>query len=352
MKTSDFHYDLLPELIAQQPLPFRGQSRMMIVNRSSGAIEHGRISDLPKWLNAGDLLVVNNTRVIPARLFGHKETGGRVEVLLIEEKKKDVWEAFVRSRRAPEPGAALSLAGGMIRARAIGRLEKGRAMLRLEHDRPLFDILDEEGVAPLPPYIKRPKPGAGSFSPAAIALDKERYQTVYAKKPGAIAAPTAGLHFNSELLERLRRRGVRRTAITLHVGPGTFTPVRTEHVEQHAMEPERYIVPPAAARRITETRQAGGSVVAVGTTVVRALETAAPAHGAMAPARGRSSLFIFPPYSFKAVDIMLTNLHLPESTLIMMVSAFAGIELIKRAYAIAIEERYRFYSYGDCMLIL
>ncbi len=353
MKTADFNYELPPELIAQQPALERARARMMLIHRSTGDIEHACVADLPRLLNPGDLLVLNNTRVIPARLFGEKEaTGGAAEILLIEEAGKNAWRALVRASRAPEVGARLSLASGRVRAEIIERHDNGQTTLKLEYNGSLLSILEEEGVTPLPPYIRRPRTGSNPLDSGTTASDRARYQTVYARIPGAVAAPTAGLHFTRELLNELKARGVRRTAVTLHVGPGTFKPVKTELVEDHLMEEERYSVPASAARAIRETCHAGGRIVAVGSTVVRTLETVASPDGALTPQRGRSALFIVPPYSFKVVDVMMTNFHLPKSTLLMMVSAFAGADLTRRAYGIAIKERYRFYSYGDCMLIL
>ena len=408
MKTSDFEYPLPRELIAQQPAPDRAGSRMLIVHRDTGMLDHRQVADLPDLLQPGDLLVVNDTRVIPARLFGRKaRTGGQVEVLLIEElidsaKEPAVvrhgmtqrrtpprlrsgqaggatvppplpdslplpaaiqsppssdamniytslWEALVKASRPPAAGAFLELAGGRIRAEVLTRHGNGRVLLRLTHDRPLMKILDQEGVPPLPPYIKR---SPDTVNVKQTATDRNRYQTVYAQVPGAIAAPTAGLHFTPELLERLERRGIERAAVTLHVGLGTFKPVTTDTIEAHQMEPERYDVSAAAVQHIIKTQRQQGRIMAVGSTVVRTLETIAAEHGAMTPAKGRSRLFIHPPYSFRVVQAMLTNFHLPASTLLMMVSAFAGQDLIRHAYETAIRERYRFYSYGDCMLIL
>lgn len=362
MKTSDFEYHLPRELIAQQPAPDRAGARMMIVHRAAGTLEHRHVADLPDFLRPNDLLVVNDTRVIPARLFGRKEkTEGRVEVLLIEERhavsrtattsagavSTSIWEALVKASRFPEVGSFLLLASGRIRAEVMDRVGNGRALLRLPADGLLMEILDQEGVSPLPPYIKR-----SPVNTRQITMDRDRYQTVYARIPGAIAAPTAGLHFTPKLLERLERRGIGHAAVTLHVGPGTFQPVTTDLVEAHHMEPERYGVSAATVRRVVETQQQKGRIIAVGSTVVRTLETIAAEHGTMVPAEGRSQLFIFPPYSFRVVQMLLTNFHLPASTLLMMVSAFAGRDLIRCAYETAIRERYRFYSYGDCMLIL
>lgn len=353
MKTSDFDYYLPPKLIAQHPLPDRVQARMMVIQRATGTFDHRRVADLPAFLRPGDLLVVNDTRVIPARLYGHKTaTGGGVEILLIEETAPGVWEALLRARHA-KPGVRLELADSQIQAEVLAVKDEGRVTLRLRHQRPLLEILATDGVPPLPPYIKRVRSDASER-----AADRERYQTVYARVPGAVAAPTAGLHFTEALLTTLEQQGVRHATVTLHVGPGTFKPVIVAEVEQHHMDAERYTVPEATARLIRATRGARGRIVAVGSTVVRTLETVAAAHGAVTAhgavvaSQGRSDLFIYPPYTFRVVDALLTNFHLPSSSLLMMVSALAGRELILRAYAEAIRERYRFYSYGDCMLIV
>lgn len=347
MQTADFDYILPPDLIAQQPAPERAQARLMVIHRSTGRLEHRRVGDLADLLQAGDLLVVNDTRVIPARLFGRKaDTGGQVEVLLVEESAPDAWEALLRARNV-QSGTRLILASGQIEAEVVAVKAAGRVILTLRHDRPLPEILEQEGRPPLPPYIKRPRadyPGR--------AEDRARYQTVYARVPGAVAAPTAGLHFTADLLKTLEQRGIRQATVTLHVGPGTFQPVTSAVIEDHRLEPERYRLPAETARRINETRAQGGRIVAVGSTVVRTLETVAVEHGGIVPAEGRSALFIHPPYTFKVVDVLLTNFHLPRSTLLMMVSAWAGPDLIRRAYQTAIAERYRFYSYGDAMLIV
>ena len=367
MKTADFFYQLPPELIAQQPLPDRTQARMMVIHRATGTFDHRRVTDLPAFLHSGDLLVVNDTRVIPARLYGHKIAiggpaprpahrsfgeggslgeGGRVEILLIEETMPGIWNALLRARHA-KPGARLELAGGQIQAEVLAVQDGGRVMLQLRHARPLFEILETDGVPPLPPYIKRTAANA-----LQRAADRERYQTIYARNSGAVAAPTAGLHFTEALLTTLEQQGVRHAAVTLHVGPGTFKPVTVAEVEQHRMDAERYTMPEVTVRLIRETRAAKGRIVAVGSTVVRTLETVAAQHGAVMASQGRSDLFIYPPYTFRVVNALLTNFHLPASSLLMMVSALAGRELILRAYAEAIRERYRFYSYGDCMLIV
>lgn len=353
MKTSEFYYELPSELIAQQPAPRRCEARMMIVSRKTGSIKHRRVYDLPEWIRPGDLLVVNDTRVFPARVFGRKEeSGGQVEILLIEETADNTWEALIRASRLPRMGSWLSLASGCIRAEVIARHRNGRVTLKLFHERPLMDILDEEGVAPLPPYIKRPCNGSSPTDPGQNHFDKNRYQTVYASVPGAIAAPTAGLHLTLDLLNKLKQQDVRIASITLHVGPGTFIPVKTENVEQHHMESERYSVSSETAQMIQETMSRKGRIVAVGSTVVRTLETVVSENGTVVPGQGRSSMFIVPSYKFRVVDVMLTNFHLPASTLLMLVSAFAGLDLCRKAYQVAIEKRYRFYSYGDCMLMI
>ncbi|MDD5678526.1 MAG: tRNA preQ1(34) S-adenosylmethionine ribosyltransferase-isomerase QueA [Kiritimatiellae bacterium] len=347
MKTSEFYYSLPPELIAQQPSYDRAQARMMVIRRATGTFDHRRVADLPAFLRPGDLLVVNDTRVIPARLYGQKAgTGGHVEILLIEEIAPGIWDALLRARHS-KPGARFDLAGGQVQAEILAVKDEGRVTLRLQHERPLFDILETDGVPPLPPYIKR-----ASANALQRAADRDRYQTIYARNPGAVAAPTAGLHFTGALLETLEQQGVRRAALTLHVGPGTFKPVTVAEVEQHRMDAERYTVPDLTAQLIRTTREAKGRIVAVGSTVVRTLETVAAERGTVTAAQGRSDLFIYPPYMFRVVDALLTNFHLPASSLLMMVSALAGRELIMRAYSEAIRERYRFYSYGDCMLIL
>jgi S-adenosylmethionine:tRNA ribosyltransferase-isomerase len=347
MNTADFDYTLPEALIAQEPAPRRTDARMLVVQRADGKLAHRTVADLPDYLRAGDLLVVNNTRVIPARLYGRKDgTGGQVELLLLEPTGAATWLALCRAARRPQPGTTLTLAGGRLHGRVLALGEGGRLELALDGDAPLLDILEAAGEAPLPPYIKR-VPGD-----ARGAVDRLRYQTVYASVPGAVAAPTAGLHFTPELLDRLAARGVRHVEVTLHVGIGTFRPVAVARVADHRMDEERYAIDDAAAAAIRKARAAGARIVAVGSTTVRTLETVAAEYGAICPCRGRSSLFIHPPYAFRAVDAMFTNFHLPKSTLLMMVSALAGRDLIRRAYQTAIDEGYRFYSYGDSMLIL
>ncbi len=347
MNTSDFDYDLPEGLIAQVPAVQRTASRMLVVHRDAGTLEHRHVSDIGEYLDAGDLLVVNNTKVIPARIFGHKqETGGSIELLLLEPLGEDTWRVLCRASRRQKVGNRLIMANGHIVADVLAIGEAGRLDVRLESDGPLLDVLEQEGETPLPPYIKR------TADDDRKTGDRSRYQTVYASEPGAVAAPTAGLHFTPELLEELAAGGVTKAEVTLHVGIGTFRPVNVETVSDHRMDEERYDIGEDAAAAIRRTRQGQGRIVAVGSTSVRTLESAMAAHGDISACSGRSDLFIYPPYTFRAVDAMLTNFHLPKSTLLMMVSALAGSELIRRAYAEAIQERYRFFSYGDCMLIL
>lgn len=348
-KTVAYDFELPPELIAQEPREDREDARMMVVDRSSGSLSHHKVRDLPAFLRSGDCLVLNDTRVIPARIYGHKErTGGGVELLLLEDMGDGEWEALCGSSRRPKIGGHLEMAGGRIQATVTGWREGGGIKVRLQSDRPILDVLEEVGLPPLPPYIKRP------HAPAADVLERDRlyYQTVYARVPGAVAAPTAGLHLTESLLAQLAGAGVGHTSVTLHVGMGTFKPVKTELVTEHRMEAERFVVSPETAQVVAKTKAAGGRIVAVGSTSVRTLESAAGEDGSLQPGSGRTGIFIYPPYQFKVVDVMLTNFHLPRSTLIMMVSALAGSDLIRRAYAEAVQERYRFYSYGDCMLIL
>ena len=350
MNTADFDYELPPELVAQTPAARRDGSRMMVLHRDTHTWEHRRFTDLPDYLSPGDLLVANDTRVIPARLFGAKTrpgTGGKVEFLLLEETAPRVWDALMRTRRRPAPGETILLEGGLATATLLSDGPQGRCTIRIDSDLPMLELLDRIGRTPLPPYIRR------KLSPAEILeADKIRYQTVFAQHPGAVAAPTAGLHFTPDVLSALAAKGVTRATITLHVGIGTFRPVSAENVEDHRMDEERWTITPETADAVTRCRAAGHRVVAVGTTSVRTLETAAARPEGFGPGSGRTSIFIYPPYRFRAVDALLTNFHLPESTLIMMISAFAGRDLVLAAYRDAIREKYRFYSYGDCMLIL
>lgn len=351
----DFEYRLPPELIAQEPVEPRDASRLMVVDRATGTISHHIFRDLPQFLRPGDLLVHNESRVIPARLFGRKPTGGRVEILLLRPRSETVWEVLVRGRGV-RAGASLEVLDGPDGSRMEARarvLEEGERGLRvLAFDRPALALAEAVGQTPLPPYIHRP------------LMDPERYQTVYARTPGSAAAPTAGLHFTPELLLRLREMGVKSVFVTLHVGLDTFRPVEEERPEEHRMHAEFCRLPLEAAERINQAKGEGRRIIAVGTTSVRVLETAAlAAVGGCAdadscpwrtvvPYEGLTDLFIYPGFRFRVVDALITNFHLPRSTLLLLVAAFCGKELLDRAYAEAIRLRYRFYSFGDGMLIL
>jgi len=336
MNRSDFSYDLPSELIAQQPLDRRRGSRLLALDGPSGATRDLRFDDLPGLLHPGDLLVINDTRVIPARLFASKETGGKVELML--ERLEGPTRALMQLRASkPTRDGAVIATDGDARATVLGR--EGE-LFRLEFDREVMPLLEAHGHVPLPPYIHRPD----------TQSDRDRYQTVYAERPGAVAAPTAGLHFDQELLQALAGQGVRSAVVTLHVGAGTFQPVRVQDITTHRMHPEWIEVSAQTCRAVAETRTRGGRVVAVGTTVVRSLETAAGS-GRLAPFAGDSDLFIFPGYDFRVVDAMITNFHLPESTLLMLVCAFAGTGEVLGAYRHAIDSRYRFFSYGDAMFV-
>jgi S-adenosylmethionine:tRNA ribosyltransferase-isomerase len=345
LRTADFDYTLPPELIAQAPVPKRDRSRLLVLDRSIGALQHRIFRNLPEYLLPGDLLVINETKVIPARLFGRSERRQPIEALLLLEVEADYWEAFIKPSRQVRVGDRLALADDTITAEVIEKRGEGRHLLKLAHDGRLADLLWRFGQMPVPPYIKRQRSGQED-----ALLDRERYQTVYAKHEGAIAAPTAGLHFTSELIETLTRQGVTVTPITLYVGPGTFRPVRVEQVAQHRMESERYIIPEQTALAVKTAKREGRRVIAVGTTTVRALEHAA-VDGDVRSGTGVTDLFICPGYRFQCIDGLITNFHLPRSTLFMLVSAFAGLETILAAYREAIALRYRFYSYGDAMLL-
>lgn len=337
MDRADFYYDLPEELIAQAPLASRSASRLLVLDGLTGRVQDRQISDLAKLLKPGDLLVCNDTRVLPARLHARKESGGRVELLLERLLTERSGRFQLRASRSPKPGACLLLDGGAS-ARVVGRAAD---LFDIEIDGNLSDYLEAHGEVPLPPYIERPPDDA----------DVGRYQTVFASKPGAVAAPTAGLHFDDDLLAALRERGVEQAFLTLHVGAGTFSPVRTERVEDHRLHPERVTVSQALCDRIAATRARRGRTVAVGTTTVRALEAAAR-EGQLRPFEGETSLFIYPGFEFRVVDAMVTNFHLPESSLLMLVAAFAGHASTMAAYRHAVAQRYRFFSYGDAMLVL
>ncbi|CEP66162.1 S-adenosylmethionine:tRNA ribosyltransferase-isomerase, QueA [Moorella glycerini] len=342
MRLEEFDYDLPPELIAQTPAEPRDASRLLVLHRDRDYLEHRHFYDLPAYLHPGDVLVLNETRVIPARLWGRRAgTGARIEVLLLTQRDRDTWEALVRPGRRVPVGTEIIFGQGELRARAMATTGTGGRVLQFSYrEGPLEALLDRLGEMPLPPYIKE-KPE-----------DPGRYQTVYARVEGSAAAPTAGLHFTPRLLEQLREQGVKIVNLLLHVGLGTFRPVKVENIEEHQMHAEYYEVTPEAAAAINVARARGGRVVAVGTTVVRTLETVATDDGLIQPGSGWTDIFIYPGYRFKAIDCLITNFHLPKSTLIMLVSAFAGREKILAAYRTAVAEGYRFFSFGDAMLIL
>lgn len=345
MKVDEFDYHLPPELIAQYPAPRREDARLLVLDRSTGGIEHKFFPAVRDYLRPGDVLVLNKTKVFPARLYGRRaDTGSRIEVVLLREKEPLVWEALVRPGRRAREGLTFVFGDGELRAEVVERTESGGRILRFStgSGENFWDLIFRLGEVPLPPYIKRKAGG----------LDRERYQTVYAQTVGSAAAPTAGLHFTEELLAELQQKGVKIAFVLLHVGLGTFRPVRVENVEEHTMHEEFWRVDAEAARIINKARSQGGRIVAVGTTSVRVLESAAAEDGSVMSGEGWTRLFIYPGYSFKAVDCLITNFHLPRSTLLMLVCAFAGRELVLRAYNEAVARRYRFFSYGDAMLIL
>jgi len=352
MRISDFDYELPEELIAQHPLERRDASRMLVVSRDGASWRDGSFAEFPSELREGDTVVVNNTRVFPARLVGRREpTGGRVELLLVRRREDlggEAWEVLARPARRLDDGARLTFGDGRLSAETLSATADGAGrVVRFNADGDFGALLEEFGRMPLPPYIKRESDDLVSRDE-----DRERYQTVYAAASGAIAAPTAGLHFTPRIFEALRARGVRVVEVTLHVGYGTFAPVRADELGGHRVASERYEISEAAAREVNATRARGGRVVAVGTTTVRALESAAVEAGRVAAGRGETGLTILPGYEFRATDALLTNFHLPRSSLLVLVSAFAGRELMLSAYRHAVGAGYRFYSYGDCMLIL
>ena len=340
MTTKDFYYDLPPELIAQHPLKDRAGSRLLVLDKETGKIEHKNFRNIIEYLNPGDCLVMNNTRVIPARLYGVKEdTGGKIEFLLLKRIDLNTWNVILKPGKRARTGARFVFGDGLLKAEVIEVRPDGNRIVRFEYDGVWEELLDKRGEMPLPPYIKEK------------LEDKERYQTVYSKIEGSAAAPTAGLHFTNELLEDIKDKGVKTAYLTLHVGLGTFRPVSVENVEEHVMHTEHYEVSQEAADIINETRKSGGRIIAVGTTSVRTLETVAEDNGTMKAEIGDTSIFIYPGYKFKVTDSIITNFHLPESTLLMLVSAFAGKENIFEAYEQAVKEKYRFFSFGDAMLL-
>ena len=340
MQTSDFYYDRPQELIAQDPLEDRSSSRLLVLDRKTGEMEHRVFRDITEYLRPGDCLVVNNTKVIPARLLGVKEdTGAGIEILLLKRKADNVWETLVKPGKKARPGARIVFGDGILKGEVLEVVDEGNRLIRFEYEGIFEKILDRLGQMPLPPYITHQ------------LKDKNRYQTVYAEHDGSAAAPTAGLHFTPELLEEIQAKGVRLAHVTLHVGLGTFRPVKVEDVSQHHMHSEYYVVEEEQARLINDTRAAGGRVICVGTTSCRTLESAADEDGILRAGSGWTDIFIYPGYRFKIMDALITNFHLPESTLLMLVSAFADKEKIMKAYEEAVRQRYRFFSFGDAMFI-
>lgn len=340
MKTADFAYDLPEELIAQDPLQDRASSRLMLLEKSTGEHKHTDFHHIIDYLHAGDCLVINDTKVIPARLIGQREeTGGKVEVLLLKRQENNIWETLVKPGKKARPGTRLEFGGGLLKAKVLEVVEEGNRLIQFEYDGIFEEILDKLGQMPLPPYITHE------------LKDKNRYQTVYAKYEGSAAAPTAGLHFTKELLEAIKKKGISIAHVTLHVGLGTFRPVKVDDVTKHHMHTEYYCVSKEAADLINKTKKNGGRVICVGTTSCRTIESAANEDGIVEAKEGDTSIFIYPGYHFKVLDCLITNFHLPESTLLMLVSALAGKEKIMAAYQEAVRMKYRFFSFGDAMFI-
>ena len=341
MKTSDFYYDLPKELIAQDPLEDRSSSRLLVLHRKSGRVEHRVFTDIVEYLKPGDCLVRNNTKVIPARLYGTRvDTGATIELLLLKRMENDVWETLVKPGKKARQGVVISFGDGILTGEIIDVKEDGNRLIQFRYEGIFEEILDQLGQMPLPPYITH------------TLKDKNRYQTVYAKYEGSAAAPTAGLHFTEELFQKLEEKGVLVANVTLHVWLGTFRPVKVDDVSKHHMHTEFYQVTKEEADRINKAKQAGGRIVRVGTTSCRTIESAADENGVLKPGQGDTDIFIYPGYSFKMMDVLITNFHLPESTLLMLVSALAGKEQVMRVYEEAVRERYRFFSFGDAMIIL
>ena len=340
LRTSDYYFELPPELIAQDPLEDRSSSRLLTLDKNTGAVEHHHFREILDFLREGDCLVLNNTKVIPARLYGVKEdTGATIEVLLLKRLENDVWETLVKPGKKAKPGTRLSFGDGILKAEVLEVVEEGNRLIRFEYEGIWEELLDRLGEMPLPPYITHK------------LADKNRYQTVYAKYEGSAAAPTAGLHFTKELLEQVEAKGVKLAYVTLHVGLGTFRPVKVDNVKEHHMHSEYYRVTKEAADIINGTKAAGRRVICVGTTSCRTIESAADDKGMLKPCCGNTEIFIYPGYRFKVLDALITNFHLPESTLLMLVSALAGREHVLQAYEEAIRERYRFFSFGDACMI-
>ena len=340
MKTHDFYYDLPEELIAQTPLQQRDASRLMVLSRATGEISHKHFYDIIDYLNPGDCLVLNDSRVLPARLLGHRPTGGAVEVLLLRDLGDKKWECLCKPGKKMREGDAVSFGDGELTATVRQVCEDGNRIVEFHYEGIFLEVLERLGKMPLPPYIKAELP------------DQERYQTVYSREVGSAAAPTAGLHFTQELLEKIREKGIKTAFVTLHVGLGTFRPVKTEEVLEHHMHSELCMMNEETAKILNETKAAGGRVICVGTTSCRTLESLVGEDGTFSAKSKWTDIFIYPGYEFKAMDALITNFHLPESTLVMLVSAFAGREAVLNAYQKAVEERYRFFSFGDAMLIV
>lgn len=340
MNVKDYDYDLPEELIAQDPLEDRSSSRLMVLDRQTGDVEHRHFTDILEYLHPGDCLVINNTKVIPARLFGVKEdTQAKIEVLLLKRKENDIWETLVKPGKKAKPGTKLVFGDGLLTAEVVDVVEEGNRLIQFHYDGIFEEILDQLGQMPLPPYITHQ------------LKDKNRYQTVYAKYDGSAAAPTAGLHFTKELLHKVKDMGVDIAEVTLHVGLGTFRPVKVDNVLDHHMHSEFYMVSQEAADKINRAKENGHRVIAVGTTSTRTLEAAADENGHLQETSGWTEIFIYPGYQFKVIDALITNFHLPQSTLVMLVSALAGREHVLHAYETAVKEKYRFFSFGDAMLI-
>lgn len=343
MNIEDFDYHLPEELIAQTPLKDRTSSRLLVLDRQTKNVKHEHFSDIKKYLKPGDCLVLNNTKVLPARLYGIKEnTGAKIEVLLLHQKEEDTWEVLTKPAKKVKKGTVLVFGDGLLQATCVGFKEHGGRILEFSYDGIFYEVLDQLGEMPLPPYIKEQLPEE----------DKDRYQTVYAKEEGSAAAPTAGLHFTSELLDEIKEMGVTIAFITLHVGLGTFRPVSVDKIEEHEMHSEFYQMTKETADTLNKVKENGGRIISVGTTSTRTLETIRRDHDKFVETSGWTDIFIYPPYEFKAIDGLITNFHLPKSTLIMLVSALVDKDTILRAYNEAVEERYRFFSFGDAMLIL
>ena len=337
---SDFYFDLPEEQIAQDPLKDRSSSRLLVLDKETGEMQHRHFADILEYLHEGDCLVLNNTKVIPARLMGVKEeTGATIEVLLLKRKENDVWETLVKPGKKARPGAVISFGDGLLKGTVLDVVEEGNRLIQFSYEGIFEEVLDKLGEMPLPPYITHK------------LQDKNRYQTVYAKYEGSAAAPTAGLHFTKELLQKVEEKGVKIAYVTLHVGLGTFRPVKEDNVLNHHMHSEFYQVTPEAAKLINDTKAAGGRVICVGTTSCRTIESAANEEGIVVPGCDNTEIFIYPGYQFKVLDCLVTNFHLPESTLIMLVSALAGREHVLHAYNTAVEMKYRFFSFGDAMFI-